>query len=263
MYNALLVDDETRSRRALIEEVDWKKCGVKKIFEASGKTEAIEILQKENISIFICDIEMPGGSGLDLVEWTQREKMKLGTLFVTCHPEFDYMRKAIQLKCYDYILKPIDYSEFSRVLTEMVEKMEDYDSGEKEEKELLWTAQESAAETLIRNYGTVAGTRNIEQEVKQYVKNHMMEEITIPAIAEELHFNPQYLMRSFKQKTGVSIIEYITGIRMNTARKILRDTKIPVRDIAFMVGYSDYAYFTRVFKRENSVSPSQYRGEKN
>jgi two-component system response regulator YesN len=90
--------------------------------------------------------------------------------------------------------------------------------------------------------------RDVEMEVKKYIREHMLEDINISDIAEELHFNPQYLMRSFKSKTGYSIMEYITKARMDTSRKILKETKLPIKEVAQMIGYGDYAYFTRVFR---------------
>ena len=104
--------------------------------------------------------------------------------------------------------------------------------------------------------------RNVELEVKKYVKGHLSDNISVSNIAEELHFNPQYLMRAFKSKTGSSIVEYITQERMNMARKILKNTELPVKTVSNMVGYEDYAYFTRVFKKEVGESPTTYRSNR-
>lgn len=57
----------------------------------------------------------------------------------------------------------------------------------------------------------------------------------------------------------MSIVEYITKARLDTAKKILKDTGLPIKTVANMVGYDDYAYFTRVFRKELGMSPSQYR----
>ena len=101
--------------------------------------------------------------------------------------------------------------------------------------------------------------RNIELEVKRYVREHMMDNITIPDIAACLHFNPQYLMRAFKAKTGMSILEYMTFARMEQARQLLKTTNLPVKEIACMVGYEDCVYFTKLFRKETGTAPSKYR----
>lgn len=256
MYNVILVDDEPRTIDALEKNVDWRYCGIRKIYKAMSMESAIGQIEKERIEILICDIEMPNGSGLQLLEWLREKKREISCIFVTCHPEFDYMRKAIQLKCYDYILKPINYEEFSKVLQELVHKMEARENGMDVQTAVNWGGITDAA---ILTQGRAERERNVEQEVKKYIREHMMDNITVADIAMELHFNPQYLMRAFKGKTGLSIIEYITKARMDTAKKILKDTRLPIKEVANMVGYGDYAYFTRVFRKEIGCSPSQYR----
>lgn len=256
MYNVLLVDDEPRTIDALVRHVDWKSCGIRKIFRSVSMQEAIGVIRQERPQIMVCDIEMPSGSGLQLLEWLREQKMEINCIFVTCHPEFDYMRRAIQLKCYDYILKPINYGEFARVLTELVRKMEAQENGQDAERAVNWGGM---TDFDIQKRGREERERDVEQEVKKYIREHMMDNITVTTIAQELHFNPQYLMRAFKGRTELSIVEYITKTRMDTAKKILSETELPIKEVANLVGYGDYAYFTRVFRKEVGQSPSHYR----
>ena len=266
MYQAIIVDDEPRTRAALIESVDWKKCNIRQVYEASNITEAKALLTEHEISVLICDIEMPGGTGQDLVDWVQDQKMMMGIIMVTCHPEFAYVRKAIRQGCYDYILKPIDYEEFSRVLHEMVGRMEFYD----EHRELLkdpggsWgnlklLKSSSSIDEVVSVQREESGRQGVERKVKRYVKDHLADDLTVSGLAEIMHFNPQHLARSFKAETGRSILEYISTERIEAAKKLLLETNIPVKDVAALVGFPDYSYFTRVFKKETGKSPRQYR----
>lgn len=265
----MIVDDEPRTRQALLDAVDWRKCNIRKVFEASNILEAKKLLEAHKIQVLICDIEMPGGSGQELVDWAQSKNMMLGILMVTCHPEFSYVRKAIRQGCYDYILKPIDYEEFSRVLHEMTGKMEYYeehkDPLQNPDGSVNWGYLNSSIpsgsrrEDILEELQKTSGKRNVELEVKQYVKEHLADDLNVTRIAEIMHFNPQYLTRTFKAETGCSILEYITRERIEAAKKLLVETAIPVKEIAAMAGYPDYAYFTRVFKKETGISPKQYR----
>jgi len=259
MYKVLIVDDEPRTAEALDRNVDWHSCGVLKTFRALSMREAIGIVEKEKIEIMICDIEMPNGSGLQLLEWFHENNKPINCIFVTCHPEFDYMRRAIQLKCYDYILKPINYDDFARVLTELIRKMEAIEMGMDEKRVVNWGG---ITDSEIQEIGMNDRERDVEKEVKKYIMEHMVDDISVSRIADELHFNAQYLMRAFKKKTEMSIVEYITKTRMDTAKKILKETDLPVKDVAGMVGYADYAYFNRVFKKEIGVSPNHFRKKK-
>lgn len=256
MYNILLVDDEIRTIEAIEKNINWKNCGIHRVFKATGMQAAIHLFQREKIDIMICDIEMPNGSGLQLLEWLRREKKAVKCIFATCHPEFSYMRKAIQLDSYDYILKPINYEELTRVIYELVHKMENKDM---ERKGYLPAVDGNKP---IEESLKVTTERNVELEVKKYIHDHLSDKLNVADIAEELHFNAQYLMRAFKNKTGLSILEYITQERLNVAKKILEDTDLPIKTVASMVGYSDYAYFTRIFGKEVGISPGKYRGKK-
>ncbi len=255
MFNALIVDDEPRTIEALIKNIDWRKNGIKNTYRASSMRDAIAKMELESVQIVICDIEMPNGSGLDLLKWANENRTDLGFIIVTCHPEFDYMRKAIQLKCDDYILKPINYGEFELVLSRVVTRMEE------EQTNRIKPAFKESPESVGNSTDILTDSqeRDVELEVKNYVKMHMLESISVTDIAETLHFNPQYLMRAFKKKTEMSIVEYITKVRIDKAKELLKETRLPVKEIAGMVGYTDYAYFTRVFKKEVGESPNQYR----
>lgn len=258
MYNVILIDDEVRTIDALEKNVDWKKCGIRKVYKATNMQNAIHLITTEDIEILVCDIEMPNGSGLQILEWVRQHECMINCIFVTCHPEFSYMRKAIQLNCYDYILKPINYDEFSEVLIELVHKMENMEMSGVQEMDI----SQKLMNSVVLEKPKVRSERNVEMDVKKYIKDHMVDAITVTDIAEELHFNPQYLTRIFKNKTGMSILEYLTNERINTAKNILERTDIPIKSIAVMVGYEDYAYFTRVFKKEMGISPSQFRHQR-
>ena len=247
MYNAIIVDDEPRAVQALVENIDWKACGILKVYTASNISAAKKIIQESKVEILICDIEMPNGYGTQLLEWIRENNINMNCIFVTCHQEYSIMRKAIQLKCYDYILKPIDYDDFTRLLLEMIEKMENQDAEEGWGNSLSVDVLKKEKENA----------RNIEMEVKRYVKEHLSDNILIADIAAHLHFNPNYLMRAFKNETGLSILEYIVRARMEAAKKILKGTRLPVKDVAYMVGYMDGVYFTKVFHKETGMTPSQ------
>ena len=262
MYNVILVDDEVRTIDALEKNIDWKKCGIRKVFKASSMNQAIPTISDEKIEILVSDIEMPNGTGLQLLEWMRDHDRLINCIFLTCHPEFAYMRKAIQLNCYDYVLKPIDYEEFQNLLSELVHKMEDRQTADSQKNENGKQPMPEVTESVLLERKPEGSEQNMELEVKKYIKDHMSDSISVANIADELHFNPQYLMRSFKNKTGLSIVEYITQERLNTAKRILKKTDLPVKAVSSMVGYEDYAYFTRVFKKETGESPTTYRSNR-
>ncbi|RAP77144.1 helix-turn-helix domain-containing protein [Paenibacillus montanisoli] len=97
------------------------------------------------------------------------------------------------------------------------------------------------------------------EQVMKYIRAHYAENITLTTIAEQIYMSPTYLSVLFKRKTGKSIIEFLTEIRMEEAKRLLSDTDYKTYRIAEMIGYNDAAYFSNVFKKYNAVSPQEFR----
>ena len=96
-----------------------------------------------------------------------------------------------------------------------------------------------------------------------YMKKHYRENISLTSMAEELSANPSYLSRLLKKETGRNFTDILTGVRITAAKKFL-DEGYRVAEAGEMAGYSDYVYFYQVFKRQEGISPSDYKkGKKN
>ena len=160
------------------------------------------------------------------------------------------MRKALQLGSADYVLKPIDYEELDGVLSQLVERVRRQRRIESIPAEIMQKAQGGEGE---RPKDDVVST------VKRYVREHIQEDIYIADLAGQVFLNEQYLMRTFKKTTGMSILEFITSERLWLAKELLANTSYPINRVADMVGYGNYSYFTKIFKREVGLTPQAFR----
>lgn len=125
MIRALIVDDEYYAVKGLQSGVDWLAAGVHEVYEAYHAEMARELLSRQEIEVMICDIEMPEGSGLELMAWVQEQELAIETVVLTCHSEFAYAQKALQLGGSDYLLKPVIYGELEEVLRKTIRKVEE------------------------------------------------------------------------------------------------------------------------------------------
>ena len=98
----------------------------------------------------------------------------------------------------------------------------------------------------------------IVKKTIDYILLNLGNSLTQSQIAEEIHVNPSYLSRKFKEETGINITEFINQKRVEEAKLYLQRGNIAVTDIAFLVGFNDLNYFSKVFKKLTSVTPSQY-----
>ena len=93
----------------------------------------------------------------------------------------------------------------------------------------------------------------------EILENNYREKLNIREIARELGISRNYLSTIFRNKTGYSIVEYLNGIRLEAAKRLLRSNELKIYEIAEETGFSDTYYFSKVFKAHTGVSPSDYR----
>ncbi len=102
-------------------------------------------------------------------------------------------------------------------------------------------------------------SRKLIRSARQYILHHINEKITTGQLAEALGRNRTYLCSFFKEETGLSVNAYITRIKMDEAKRLLRFSKKSLRSIAEQLGFSSQSYFQNVFKKEVGVTPLEYR----
>ena len=121
--NLLIVDDEKFSVEALQNTVPWAELGIHHVFSCYNIRDAKELLENETINIMICDIEMPSGSGLDLLAWVKSEGLPLVSIMLTCHPDFSYAVTALEHKALAYLLKPFKPEELYDTIRQAIAKV--------------------------------------------------------------------------------------------------------------------------------------------
>lgn len=95
--------------------------------------------------------------------------------------------------------------------------------------------------------------------VQSWIRGHFSDHITIAQLAEVAGQSERQLRRRFVAATGESPISYMTGVRIEEAQSLLRQTNLTVMDIAIAVGYTNAAYFSKAFKQVTSLTPGNYR----
>ena len=84
-------------------------------------------------------------------------------------------------------------------------------------------------------------------------------DISLDDVSREVDISPYYFSKLFKQETGKNFIEYLTEIRLRSARELLQNSQYSIKEIFAQSGYSDPNYFSRIFKKYEGVTPSEFR----
>lgn len=114
------MDDNIYILEGLKAGIDYAALGADTVYTARNIHEAIGLLEQTDIPLVLTDIEMPGGTGLQLLEWINENRPETVTLFCTSFANFDYARKAVELHSFDYYLKPIQYDQLQALLKRAV-----------------------------------------------------------------------------------------------------------------------------------------------
>jgi two-component system response regulator YesN len=101
--------------------------------------------------------------------------------------------------------------------------------------------------------------QTLADKVKNYILLHIDQDFSRQEMADYLALSPDYIVKLFKKETGISISDYILQERVNNAKNLLVKTEIPICDIALLVGYSNFSYFSKVFKKATDSNPLDYR----
>lgn len=240
MYKIFLADDEIWVIMGLKKLIEKIGAPFQVVGEASKGVMALEEIEKKKPDVLITDIRMPGMDGLELMKEIRKKKLDTKVVLVSGYAEFDYAQKAIRMGAVDYLLKPVEAETFAKVL-ENLEKMLDERGGKQEEQpeEIL---NPSALENIVEE-----------------IQSRYNENITLTGFSEKHNISAGHLSNLLKERLGMSFSEYITAKRVQKAKELLADERLSVEKVANEVGYKDYFYFTKVFKKAVGISPSKYR----
>ena len=118
----LIVDDDKLLVDKLEETVQWEKIGISMVFTAYNIRQAQKLLEEFPIQFLLCDIDMPQGSGLELLEWIRDNQMEVECVFLSSYANFAYAQKALRLSTREYLLKPISNQDLEAVLSRIIEE---------------------------------------------------------------------------------------------------------------------------------------------
>ena len=233
----LLVDDEIMIREGFKRLFDWEAHDCKVVGEAADGMEALAKLDALEPDIAIMDINIPIMNGLKVIQLSRIKHPDTAFVIVSGYDDFAYCREALRLQITDYILKPVNYEEFGTCIDNL--------------KIALFQRQSSGA-------GEQREERPIHG-ITRYLQEHLAEEVSLSVLAEEFHLSAQYISQLFKNEIGVGFLAYLTNIRMERAKQLLLSTSLSIAEVSEQSGYSDYRVFTKVFKKAEGITPSQYR----
>ena len=109
------------------------------------------------------------------------------------------------------------------------------------------------------NTARIGAKKQSLQNIKIYLEEHYTEKICLDDLAERFYINKFYLTRVFKEQFGITLLSYLDSVRITHAKQLLRFSDMTVEEIGREVGIEEGAYFNRVFKKVEGITPGEYR----
>jgi two-component system response regulator YesN len=112
-----------------------------------------------------------------------------------------------------------------------------------------------------RNISTKADEKanRIIAKARAFIDRNFQRDLTLEEVSREVHVSPYYFSKLFKEQTGENFINYLTLRRIETAKQLLSDGRLNVKSVCTEIGYNDPNYFSRLFKRFEGITPTEYR----
>ena len=106
---------------------------------------------------------------------------------------------------------------------------------------------------------SVPRAAGVMSEAIEYINHHLFRELTIDEICAAVHVSKYYFCRRFKEKTGMTVMEYVLKTRLVMAKELLEKEKTSITEVASRCGFCSLSYFSRIFKEETGMTPMAYR----
>ena len=173
-YTVLLVDDEEEVTQIIMKKIDWEGLGFSVIGSANNGVKALEMVEEFQPDIVMTDIRMPYMDGMELAHRVKAEFPSTRIFLFTGFDEFEYAKEAIHLEVEEYILKPVNAAELTRVFSQTKIKM-DQEISEKRNVEILQNYYIESLPFLQTNfYVTLIEGRIQEEEVGKYLEDYQI-----------------------------------------------------------------------------------------
>ncbi len=247
MYSIIIVDDEPWALKGIVNSCNWAEYDCEVVLQTTEPEEALYYIVNYKPDIVFTDINMYDLSGLDIMQEVRKQSVDSEFIIISGYSDFAYAKKSIEYGVFHYLLKPIDKNEISAVMEKLVSHL-------KNKKKNSNNSVDIDASIKIESKFS---------EILKYLNDHYQENITLSDLSLSFHYNPNYICELFKKNLEKTFSEYMLDIRMKKACELLVTTDDTIMNIALRVGYGDYSYFSKIFKKHYGITPLKYRKKNN
>ena len=244
-FSVIVAEDEPLIRANIVKKLADCCPQFEVVGQAADGQEALEAIGELSPDVLVTDIRMPVLDGLALIREVYYTYPDVKVLIASGYDDFSYAKSALSFGVKDYLLKPIEAAELRQTMSRLAVQLE---------------AEREKFEAEHPGFAGSHAQDEVAALVKEYLRGHFAEEISLNDLAARFRLNQAYLARLFKRREGVAPIRYLRDLRVNHARRLLGEhPEMEIKQVGALCGYPDQGYFSRIFKQAVGVSPQEYR----
>lgn len=242
MWKVAIIDDEPIIVEGLSRTLPWKEWGCRIIGTAENGEDGRELIMAQKPDLLFSDICMPGIDGLNMIAGVKSEHPDMEITILTGYRDFEYAVEAIRLGVTRFLLKPSKLDEIREATQTMIRHLESkgLTSGDEE------NGEKDAGSFVVNN-------------AISYIEENYQNKLKLEDVADHVFVSQWHLSKLLNKYMGQSFSDILNRVRIEKAKKLLRDSSLRVGDVAEQVGFLDTAYFSRVFKKQVGISANEYR----
>lgn len=209
--------------------------------DASCSSTAIDVATNHSPEMILLDVSLEDTDIFNLQKTLHTIRPNCRFIIIDHEENFSHIKQAMQLGAIDYLTFPFDEQEALESIHRAIISLN--------QVSLLGKTSEER----------VSANNDITYTMIDYIHSNYAESLTLEKLADYIHLNKYYVSSLFKKETGMTFNNYLTDYRIERAKLLLKESNDLLADISQQVGYSDPAYFSRIFKKKTSMSPLCYR----
>lgn len=231
--NLLIVDDEYYYAEGIKNTLEHSDLFFDAIFCAYSMEQAIEIFRTKSVEILISDIEMPHGSGLELVDWVLNNGYNTETIFLTAYSNFDYALSAIKLQSSDYLLKPIAKEDLIRCVKTVIT---DY------KRKQMQSDWEEVKKNAYQNESNEQFWNSICKSVYQPTQENLIKNIRQYRLQESL-LKKQFYVGLLRITLSAEDEQWESKLYDYAIKNVIQETLEPCKGLEAMLRINDQDFF--------------------
>jgi len=200
------------------------------------------------------NFDYPDMTGLKLIPDAKRRWPSVPVLMLTTEGSIEVALWALRSRVFDLLVKPVTEAEIERAVGRLQDALRQRRTQPERQPQ-----QSRALPPVETRYLPRSSAPPRLKAAIAYVAKHYTARISEAEVALLCDMSPSRFCREFKSVFDVTFVEYLTTYRVFQAKRLLANPNMPVADVALAVGFNDPSYFTRVFRRQQGVSPTEYR----